>query len=67
MSDMSEIECFEHFAEGVKRAAAGARAVFTHRRDQPEWLDISTLLESMLKKAKALETARKHPSIILHS
>lgn len=58
MSDMSEIECMEHFAEGVKRASAGARAIFTHRRDQPEWLKISKMLELMLYQAKKLETTR---------
>lgn len=65
MSEMSEIQSFEHLAEGLKRAQAGARAIFCHRRDQPEWLKIANLLEDMLFKAKRLETMRNHPNLIL--
>jgi hypothetical protein len=65
MSDMSEIECFEHFAEGLKRASAGARAIFTHRRDQPEWLQYANLMENVLRTAHRLETMRRRPSLIL--
>ena len=65
MSDMTEIECFEQFSEGVKRAAAGARAIFTHRRDQGGWIQIAHLLDKVLDQAQSLENARKHPPLIL--
>ena len=65
MSDMTEIECFEQFSEGVRRAAAGARAIFTHRRDQSGWIQIAHLLEQVLDQSRQLENSRKHPLLIL--
>lgn len=57
---MSEPETLNYFVDGLKKAAGAAHAL-AHAQENPNWLKVRDMLESLIEKGQRLALAKSMP------
>lgn len=57
---LNEVEALMYTVDGLKKAAGGAHAL-AHYQQNPNWLKIRDLLESLIEKCQVLATSKSMP------
>lgn len=57
---MSEPECLVYLVDGLKKAAGGSHTL-AHYQQNPNWLKIRDLLESLIEKCQIMASTKSMP------